>query len=103
MRTERRLARPARCATLTGVEDTPAPEHAPGPPAAAPSSDVAALVSVRGLLEAAIRHIADASVIGRRVAAVLLDGAAEAAMPLPERARHGPIFGPQLHLMKSVL
>jgi hypothetical protein len=35
---------------------------------------------VRGLLEEAIRRTADASVIGRRVAAVLLDGAAEAAM-----------------------
>jgi hypothetical protein len=44
------------------------------------SGDIPALVAVRGLLEEAVRRTADVSVIGRRVAAVLLDGAAEAAM-----------------------
>src|SRR3954469_10332991 len=39
-----------------------------------------ALVALRGQLEEAIRRSADPTVVGRRVAAVLLDGAAEAAI-----------------------
>lgn len=39
-----------------------------------------ALVSLRGLLDEAVHRVADRTIVGRRVAAVLLDGAAEAAL-----------------------
>jgi hypothetical protein len=65
-----------RDATEVDSSQTPASADSPS----ALSGDIPALVAVRGLLEEAVRRTADVSVIGRRVAAVLLDGAAEAAM-----------------------
>lgn len=65
-----------RDATEVDASQTPALADSPSPV----SGDISALVSVRGLLEEAVRRTADVSVIGRRVAAVLLDGAAEAAI-----------------------
>ena len=43
-------------------------------------AEAEAIVAVRGLLDEAIVRAGDSSVVGRRVAAVLMDGAAEAAM-----------------------
>jgi hypothetical protein len=65
-----------RDATEVDASQTPGLADSPS----ALSGDIPALVAVRGLLEEAVRRTADVSVIGRRVAAVLLDGAAEAAM-----------------------
>lgn len=49
------------------------------PPRLAPA-EAEAIVAIRGLLDEAVSRTADSTVMGRRVAAVLLDGAVEAAL-----------------------
>lgn len=43
-------------------------------------AEAEAIVAIRGLLDEAVSRSSDSTVVGRRVAAVLMDGAAEAAM-----------------------
>lgn len=46
------------------------------------AADAGSLVTLRGLLEEATRRTADSTELGRRVATILLDGAAEAAIAI---------------------
>lgn len=62
------------------MTEEPVPEGTAGIPRRLAPAEAEAIVAVRGLLDEALSRVADSTVVGRRVAAVLMDGAAEAAM-----------------------